>query len=115
MTVLVGVLNAQVRSTGVIAGTVSDPSGAIVPGAQLKLTDLASGAAQSVAANKEGGFLFANLRPGSYRLAASSAGFQTSVYDSVIVDAARTTNLAVQLKVGELQQTFVLRSKTHWQ
>ena len=110
ITLLLGVLNAQVRSTGEIAGTVTDPSGAIVPGTELKLTDLASGAAQTVPANKEGGFIFTNLRPGSYRLTASSAGFQTSVYDSVIVDAARTTNVTVQLKVGEVQQTVEVSS-----
>src|SRR5262249_14826388 len=104
ITLLVIPNTAQVRTGGEIAGAVIDPSQAIVPGAELRLTDLASGSVQTLTANKEGGFTFVNLRPGSYQISASSPGFQTTVYNGIVVDAGRTTNIAVKLQVGAVQQ-----------
>ncbi len=102
---LVNLLNAQVTVSGDITGTVLDPSGAVLPGAELTLQDLASGQVQALSAGKDGGFVFSHLRPGAYRLTATGKGFRKSVYDNVMVDAGRTTNLAVAMQVGEVSQT----------
>ena len=96
---------AQVIVTGEIAATVTDPSGAVVPGAELALEDLASESVVSATANEDGGYVFPHLRPGAYRLGVTSKGFQKSVYDNIVVDAGRTTNVAVAMHVGEVSQT----------
>lgn len=95
---------AQVTVTGEIAGTVTDPSSAVVPGTELVLQDLASGSAMTTTAGKEGGFVFTHLRPGAYRLTATSKGFQKIVYDKIMVDAGRTTNITVVMRVGEVSE-----------
>jgi hypothetical protein len=98
---------AQVRVTGDIAGTVVDPSGALLANAQLTLKDVASNAAQSATSSNIGAFAFNNLRPGTYQLTAKVAGFQQMVLNNVIVDAAKTTNLTLTLQVGTEQTVEV--------
>lgn len=102
----------QVKVTGEVAGTVVDPSAAIIPNAELKLLDLASGATQSATSNREGGFAFSNLRPGTYQLTVSGSGFETSVVNSVVVDAGRTTNLHVVLNVGSVSTTVEVNASS---
>jgi hypothetical protein len=67
---------SQTNTTGDVAGTVADSSGAIVPGATLTLTSLATGAARSTTANAVGDFRFSQLSPGRYTLGVSATGFE---------------------------------------
>ncbi len=95
---------AQVRPVGQIAGVVQDPQGGIIPGGDIKLEDEATGATQTAKAGADGGFVFPNLQPGSYRITVSAQGFRQAVYTNVKVDAARTTSLTVTLQVGEITE-----------
>jgi len=92
---------AQVTTTGEIHGTVADQSGAVVPNVQLKLVDENTGIARDATSARDGGFVFVTLPAGSYKLTASAAGFRTAVYTGVIVETARTRDIAVQLALGE--------------
>jgi hypothetical protein len=96
---------AQVATTGQIVGTVQDQSGAIVPGVNLELQNLATKATQAAISSADGGFIFPTLPPGTYTLKATMQGFETSVYSGVVVYSARTTNLTVTLKVGAVTET----------
>src|SRR5581483_7864948 len=93
-------LAAQISSTGQIVGSVQDSSGAAIPGVSLKLTNANTGNAQTMTAKADGGFVFNTLPPGTYNLSASLKGFETAVYSGIVVDAARTTNQLVTMKVG---------------
>lgn len=97
---------AQIATTGQIEGTVQDTSGAKVPGAVVKLENEATKVSQTVVASGDGGFVFPSVPAGRYSLSVTMAGFQTAVYNGLVVDAARTTNQPVTLKVGAVSETI---------
>src|SRR5262245_9391681 len=91
---------AQITVTA-LHGVVSDPSGAVIPGVELTLKDMATGIEKTTQSIENGGYLFANLVDGKYRLTATFAGFQTAVYDSIVINTGRTTDQIVEMKLGE--------------
>src|ERR1039457_4531272 len=62
--------------TGIISGTVTDPSDAVVPGAAVKLTLDATGESKSVSTEATGAFAFLNVLPGQYTLSIAAQGFK---------------------------------------
>jgi hypothetical protein len=97
---IAGLVAAQVRTTGQLAGTVVDPSGAVLAAAKVTARDTTTGVAQSVTANASGQYVFPNLLPGNYQVTATAPGFATAVYNDVVVEAARTKDLEIRMKVG---------------
>ncbi|HTS06879.1 MAG TPA: carboxypeptidase-like regulatory domain-containing protein [Candidatus Eisenbacteria bacterium] len=75
-------LRAQTTTTGELAGTVTDPSGAVLTSASVTLTNVATGAKQTAQANSTGAYRFPLVQPGSYRVTATSTGFR-SIDESV--------------------------------
>ncbi len=90
---------AQSTSTGTVAGTITDPSNAVVPGARVTLTDPSTNTARSAVANAAGRYFFADVTPGTYSISASKAGFSTVKADHQVVQVglALTANLALQV------------------
>ena len=76
---------AQVYS-GTLTGLVSDPSGAIVPGAQVVLTDEEKGYNFTAKTDNEGRFVLRNLAPGRYRLVVSAAGMRTQTQTGIYLE-----------------------------
>ena len=72
-----GVVRGQLAGTGVIVGTVTDPSRAAVPGAAVVMTNTASGVVSRTQTNAEGAYQVPYLLPGVYVLEISHAGFKT--------------------------------------
>ncbi|MBV9434771.1 MAG: carboxypeptidase regulatory-like domain-containing protein, partial [Acidobacteria bacterium] len=72
-------LFAQSIATGTIVGTVTDPSGAVVPGADIAITDKTTNAVSRTASNKDGHYAFVNVPPSSYDIKISKSGFQTAL------------------------------------
>src|SRR5436305_13397387 len=71
--------------TGSVTGTVTDPAGAAVDGATVKLTNAGTGAVQTATSDHEGNFRFLLLPPGTYPLNVSSSGFKSVVRDGLVV------------------------------
>ena len=90
----------QIASQGTIAVKVLDQSGAVVPGANLKLEDLASNNVRTAVTDSGGVYSFVSLSIGTYKLMVSKGGFQDQVFESVSVQATRTTDINVSLTVG---------------
>ncbi len=99
------VVPAQVRPVGQLTGIVQDPAGAVVPGAEVKAQDEATGATQTQKTGFDGGFTFVNLQVGTYKITVSMPGFKTTVLSGLKVDAGRTTTVVVTLQVGEIAET----------
>src|SRR5437867_4088577 len=95
---------AQIRIAAAVAGTVTDSSDAVVPGAAVQLVDERTGITRDTVTNASGGFLFPDLSFGSYRVTVTLQGFQTAVYEQVTVESSRTTDLRVKLVVGSLDE-----------
>jgi hypothetical protein len=95
-------------TTGTITGTVTDPSGAVVPGAQIQITDLATSVKLDVKSGGDGSFKFFAVPIGTYRALITAGGFANEGVDNVQVVAGATTNLAeVKLHVAAGQEQEV--------
>jgi hypothetical protein len=98
-------LFSQGTNTGTVTGVVSDSSGAVVPDATVKLTDLATGIAQSIQTNDAGRFIFVALNPGLYEITVTKTGFRTFKISDQSVKVGTAVTLNVQLEVGSSTQT----------
>ncbi len=98
--ICVGQVFAQSTLTGGVTGKVTDPQGAIVPNATVKVTNTGTNSTVTVTANSEGAYSVTNLQPGTYRLEISSGGFAPSKAEGVVVEVGRATNIDVKLTVG---------------
>src|SRR4029077_11532715 len=98
-------LGAQGAISGTINGTVTDPSGAVVPNAQVVVTNTGTQIATTVTTSAQGFYSVLNLPAGTYEVAATAPGFSSSIANGIdlTVGAQQTVNLA--LKVGQTSQT----------
>jgi Carboxypeptidase regulatory-like domain len=102
---LPGRLAAQ-SIAGNISGTVVDPSGAVIPGVEITLTNEATSETRSAVTNDTGEFVFAALQPGSYAVKAEKTGFRGFNRKGIILTASERVGLGrIQLEVGELSNT----------
>src|ERR1700683_4310882 len=90
---------AQSTSTGTVAGTVTDPSGAVVGGASVTLTDTATNNTRTDTSNSAGHYIFVDVVPGHYNVAVTKAGFETTktLHQEVGIGSALTVNLTLQV------------------
>jgi hypothetical protein len=96
---------AQTAATGAISGMVTDPSGAVVSGAQVTVRNLSTGASVTAISSASGGYLVPLLPPGTYQLEVSKHGFRVSKYPSITVNVTETAPLNVRLSLGSVNET----------
>jgi Carboxypeptidase regulatory-like domain/TonB-dependent Receptor Plug Domain len=105
--------SGQGITTGTVAGTVFDPSGAVVPGAQIQLINVHSGLKLSGQTIGDGSFKFFLVPIGTYRVTVSAHGFSSENINNIQVAAGATTNLnQVKLSIGAVEQVEVNGSAT---
>jgi hypothetical protein len=98
------VVYAQTNTTGAIAGVVSDSTGAIIPGAAVTVTGLATGATRTIATSPAGEFRVSLLPPGAYSITVVAAGFEKSI-QTIDVSASSVASADVVLSVGKASLT----------
>jgi hypothetical protein len=97
---------AQSLTSGDVAGTVLDPSGAAVPGAAVSLTNKDTGAKQTQITSSTGAYRFALLNPGNYSVSATAPGFQ-STQQNVTVSVGQASTANLKLNVASTETTVV--------
>ncbi len=97
--------------TGTITGLIKDASGAVVPGADVTVTALATGAIKSLVSTGSGVYRASYLAPGDYKVEASLSGFKTAVADKVTVLLAQTVGIDLVLQVGEVSEIVTVSSE----
>ena len=102
--VLCAIGSAQTFRGG-ISGVVTDQTGAIVPGVELKATNQATGLAYATTSSTAGEFAFADLPLGIYAVVASHGGFSTVSVNDVRVSAGSTYNLPVRMQLAQVSAT----------
>jgi Ca-activated chloride channel family protein len=95
---------SQTAPSAVVAGTVADRSGGVIPGATVTLAQGASVLATRIT-DTQGAFRFDAIRPGTYRIRAMLAGFKTTVGDFVVSPQMKTATLRVIMEVGALSES----------
>ena len=106
--------NAQ-SVTGQISGTVVDPAGALIPGADVQLTHDLSQTVRKFTTESNGSFLFTGLVPGSYSLHVAQAGFKANDQKGIVVQTQERVDLhEIHLEVGDVTSTVeVLANSVH--
>jgi hypothetical protein len=104
--------HASAQSTGIIRGTVTDPSGAAIAKASVLATDSNTGIKRQEATNESGIFVFPDLPIGAYKLSISAAGFTTQERPALQLLTGQTIDLPIQLAVGSQTQEITVTSET---
>src|ERR1700756_4422186 len=68
----------QSVDSGTVVGTITDPTGAVVDGAAVKLTDISTNLSRTTTTGNGGHYTFVNVTPGTYSIAVSKSGFSTT-------------------------------------
>jgi hypothetical protein len=95
---------------GAISGTVTDETGAVIPGAEATARNLTTNQPYTAKSGNDGKFILRNLPPGFYSVAISSRGFKTYAITDVPVWSSNITPLDVILRVGVVTQTVEVQA-----
>src|SRR5579864_7462593 len=98
--------------TGSVTGTVTDPAGAAVSGASVKLTNTGTGAVESANTDADGNFRFLLLPPGNYSVQVSAPGFKSFVRAGIVVEVDRSIAVPVSLQIGQVNETVEVSTST---
>ena len=96
---------AQGMNTALLRGTVMDPTQAAVPGAKVSITDASTGIVTQTSTDPAGRYIFNEVKPASYTLRATAAGFKTYVHDNVLLVVGQQTDLDITLAIGQTRET----------
>ena len=94
----------------IISGSVVDPSGAIVPGAEVRVIHQSTNIAHETITNDSGYYEAPGLLPGQYRIEAALTGFKTAVVEDIPVASAERVRVDLSLDVGEVSDTVTVTS-----
>ena len=97
---------AQSTATGTVSGQVVDQTRAAAAGAQVRLTDAATGSTLSVLSNDAGRYIFLNVKPGVYNIAIGKSGFSLYKVDQQHVEVGQVLTINATLEVGSTATTI---------
>ena len=92
-------IDAQTTSTEVL-GTITDTSGALIPGAQVTLLRVATGEKRHAVTDNDGNYSFPLIEIGEYTVSAEREGFKTETQTGVTVDLQQKARVNFQMQVG---------------
>lgn len=101
--------SAQTANTGALNGSVSDPTGAIIPNAKITVTSHSTGAQRTVTSGPSGTYLVPLLPPDSYSIEVSHDGFKKAEYQNIHINVTETATLNIRLQVGEVTQAVTVQ------
>jgi hypothetical protein len=93
-------------------GTVQDPTGAVIPGASLTLTNVKTQVKAQTTSGAEGSYVFTAVKPGIYTLETDSTGFRKSVIEAIELNVGGTVSVIVRLEVGAATESVVVEAST---
>jgi len=106
-----GCVGVYAQQNSTITGTVVDKEGAAIAGANLVLTNTATGNSDSTDSNGAGVFTFPALNVGTYKLTVTANGFQTYVQTGLQVNVSQTLRTDVTLTIGAVSQTVTVAAQ----
>lgn len=101
---------AQTTGSASLRGTVKDPTGAVVPGADVTLINENTKDERHTITDEEGGFYFGALRPAPYTLRVELPGFKTYEETGLVLRPAEARGVTVTLELGEMTETITITS-----
>ncbi len=107
-----GVAGAQTVESQQITGTITDPSGAAVPNAEITVVNKATGLSRTVRSNGDGLYVVLNLPVGSYDITVNMPGFKKTVITDVAVDVGAKPAVPIALQIGSSGDSVEVRAET---
>ena len=99
------------QATGQINGTITDASGALLPGVTVEATNTATAATRTAVSGVDGLYTSPLLAPGNYSVKASLQGFRAAQREAVRVTVTETARVTFQLEVGQLSETITVSAE----
>jgi hypothetical protein len=93
-------LSAQTDRSS-LEGTITDPSGATISGARVRISAAETGITEERTTNSNGQYRFPGIAIGEYKVSVSNSGFKTEVIGDVVLQVGQTRTLDVSLQIGE--------------
>src|SRR6266487_1700033 len=99
-------LPVSAQGVGAIGGTITNPSGAVLPGASVTLSNPRGsiGGSREAVTDARGAFQFIRLVPGTYTVKAELGGFRSATQENIVVNADATARVDLKLDIGTLQE-----------
>ncbi len=107
-----GLLRGQNTTAGALTGTVSDPTGAVIPGAKITVTNQGTHQVSTATSTDKGSFDVENLPDGDYTISASLAGFQQASVSSIHLDPGQRRGQNVKMTVGNVDTKVDVQADT---
>src|SRR5436309_8285480 len=93
------------QTLGEVTGRVTDPSGAVIPGASVTLTNINTNAVRNVVTTEAGAYTFPSIPPGIYRLRTELPGFKAAASEPFEVQVQQVVRLDITLELGQISDT----------
>ena len=103
---------AQQITTGAIQGSVTDSTGASLPGVTVEARNLDTNQSRSLVSESDGRFVFLQLSPGNYRVTFTLSGFATLVQENISLNVGQTVTLPAAMKVSGVSETVTVTTGT---
>src|SRR4029453_6439993 len=97
-------------STAQITGSVTDPTGAVLPGVEVTATQTGTGVSRSAVSNEAGTYVLPNLPVGPYRLEAALPGFRTFAQTGIVLQVNSNPAINIVLQVGQVTETIEVQA-----
>lgn len=101
---------AQTAASSTIVGTITDQSNASIPGASIKITNVATGISLATTANSSGQYTFPTVTPGTYTVTVIKSGFKNATVQHLVIDIARSYTVNVIMQVGAVSQSVTVEA-----
>ena len=96
------------RNTAALSGTTTDPTGAVIPAAQITAVQTSTGTTSRTQSNESGFYQIPNLSPGTYSLRVEHAGFQSYLQEGIVLQVDQSATVNVALKVGSQAESVTV-------
>ncbi|PYX00283.1 MAG: hypothetical protein DMG89_05020 [Acidobacteria bacterium] len=103
--------HAQTAQTGALGGMVTDPSGSMLPGVGITVTNTSTGQVRTAATQGNGRYLVPLLPPGIYKVEASREGFKAATVEQVRITITETAALNVKLEIGSVKEVVFVEAQ----
>jgi hypothetical protein len=98
-------------TTGTIMGSITDPSGGVIPGARVTVTNTGTGISRSFVTGANGLYVITSLIPGTYSVSAEKQGFKTVSKTGIVLEVDQTARIDLALQVGAVTQRVTVKTQ----